>query len=218
MPTPPAPPCTSSRSPGARPAWVKTASCAVVKTSGKPPAAGQSSASGTGIAARSCTVASSAWPPPPTTAITRSPSSKRVAPGPSAATSPASSRPGMSCGEPGGAGIGALALQHVGAVQPGGAHPDEHLAGAGLGVRMLLDHDRPVPYGRRTHGSILLPGAQSLTVRSHFGFISCSVGTSLAGSFRGGKSRRIVLTMPASTPSPSRPCGARAGSASRPRL
>ena len=43
-------------------------------------------------------------PPPPTIDITRSPGSKRVAPGPFSATSPASSRPGISCGEPGGAG------------------------------------------------------------------------------------------------------------------
>ena len=57
-----------------------------------------------GIAARSCTTASSAWAPPPTTAITRSPSAKRPAAGPAATTSPASSTPGMSAGEPGGAG------------------------------------------------------------------------------------------------------------------
>ena len=81
-----------------------SASCAVVKTSGKPPAAGHSSAAGTGISRRSLTTASSACPPPPTTAITRSPSANRSAPAPSAATSPASSIPGMSCGDPGGAG------------------------------------------------------------------------------------------------------------------
>ena len=81
VPTPPAPPCTSSRSPACRPACVKSASCAVVKTSGNPPAAGQSSWSGTGISTRSWTTASSACPPPPTIAITRSPVWKRVAPG-----------------------------------------------------------------------------------------------------------------------------------------
>ena len=63
-------------------AWVKSASWAVVKTSGTPPAAVQSSSSGTGIARRSWTTASSAWPPPATTAITRSPGSKRVTPRP----------------------------------------------------------------------------------------------------------------------------------------
>ncbi len=79
VPTPPAAPCTSTRSPTASPAWVKSASCAVVNASGTPPAAVQSSSSGIGMAARSCTSASSPWPPPPTTAITRSPTSKRRA-------------------------------------------------------------------------------------------------------------------------------------------
>jgi hypothetical protein len=60
MPTPPAAPWTSTRSPTVSPAWVKSASCAVVNASGTPPAAVQSSSSGTGIAARSCTTASSA--------------------------------------------------------------------------------------------------------------------------------------------------------------
>ena len=69
-----------------RPAWPKSASCAVVKTSGSPPAAASGTASGTGIAWRSWTAHSSACPPPPTIAITRSPSAKRVAPAPSAAT------------------------------------------------------------------------------------------------------------------------------------
>ena len=89
---------------GEQAACVKSASWAVVKTSGTPPAGGQSRRSGTAISVRSWTTASSAWPPPPTIPITRSPSAKRVAPGPSSATSPASSRPGMSAGEPGGAG------------------------------------------------------------------------------------------------------------------
>jgi len=56
-------PCTSSRSPASSPACRKTASCAVVNTSANPPASGQSSAPGTGIATRSCTTASSACPP-----------------------------------------------------------------------------------------------------------------------------------------------------------
>ncbi len=104
MPTPPAPPWTSRRSPARRPACVKRASCAVVKTSGTAPAASQSSSSGTGMAVRSWTTASSAWPPPATIDITRSPTSKRWTPEPTSMTSPASSRPGMSCGAPGGAG------------------------------------------------------------------------------------------------------------------
>src|ERR1700683_273668 len=104
VPTPPAPPCTSRRSPLRSCACVKRESCAVAKTSGTPPAALQSSASSTGISWRSCTRHSSACAPPPTIAITRAPTSKRSTPRPSAATSPANSIPGMSCGEPGGAG------------------------------------------------------------------------------------------------------------------
>ena len=50
VPTPPAPPWTSRCSPGFSSACVKSASWAVVKTSGTPPASGQSSPSGTGIA------------------------------------------------------------------------------------------------------------------------------------------------------------------------
>src|SRR5947208_1706693 len=65
-----------------------------MNTSGKPPAAGQPSPSGTGMSRRSCTTANSAWPPPATTAMTRSPGLKRVASRPAPATSPASSRPG----------------------------------------------------------------------------------------------------------------------------
>ena len=104
VPTPPAAPWTSSRSPTISPAWVKSASWAVKKTSGVPPAAIQSSSSGTGIAIRSLTTASSAWPPPATIDITRSPGSKRSTPSPVSTTSPASSSPGMSWGAPGGAG------------------------------------------------------------------------------------------------------------------
>ena len=42
VPTPPAAPLTSSRSPGRSSAWVKSASCAVANASMKPPAARQS--------------------------------------------------------------------------------------------------------------------------------------------------------------------------------
>ncbi len=104
IPTPPAAPWTSSRSPTISSAWVKSASWAVKKTSGVPPAATQSSSSGTGIATRSLTTASSACPPPATIDITRSPGSKRSTPSPTATTSPASSSPGMSSGTPGGGG------------------------------------------------------------------------------------------------------------------
>ena len=68
----------------ARPHWVKSASNAVVYTSGNPPASGHGTPSGTGRRCRSCTTARSAWAPPPTTAMTRSPMANRLVPGPSA--------------------------------------------------------------------------------------------------------------------------------------
>ena len=72
VPTPPAPPCTSRRSPIPSPACVKSASWAVVKTSGRPPAGdpGQRLGHRHQLRARG-TTASSAWAPPPTIAITR---------------------------------------------------------------------------------------------------------------------------------------------------
>ncbi len=104
MPTPPAAPCTRSRSPIVSRACVNSASWAVVTFSGIAPACSQGRVDGTGMAARSCTTNRSAWPPPASTAITRSPTAKRVAPRPIATTSPAASSPGMSAGTPGGGG------------------------------------------------------------------------------------------------------------------
>ena len=92
---------------------------------------------------RSWTVASSAWPAPPAMPMTRSPSAKRVAPGPSAATSPASSRPGMSAGMPGRRRIAARDLDHVGAVQACGADADEDLSRARRRIGVLVDDDAP---------------------------------------------------------------------------
>ena len=105
----PSPPRRRRPSPGpARPwpvaHWVNRASWAVEKASGNPPASSQGSPSGTARAQRSSTAAISAWAPPPTTAMTRSPTAKRAARRPTATTSPATSRPGMSAGTPGGAG------------------------------------------------------------------------------------------------------------------
>ena len=114
---------------------MNSASWAVTKTSAAPPARAASPAPrAPAWRPRSCSTASSAWPPPPTIAITRSPSEKRCAPGPSPTTSPASSRPGMSCGRAGRRRIAALALQHVGAVEAGGLHGDQHLSRSGSGI------------------------------------------------------------------------------------
>ena len=104
IPTPPAAPVTRTRSPRASPPWVNSASWAVANTSGKPPASGQPMAGGTAMAAVSSTTATVACPPPPTSPITRSPGANRVTPSPTAVTVPASSMPGTSRGQPGGAG------------------------------------------------------------------------------------------------------------------
>ena len=151
MPTPPAAPWTSSRSPTVSPACVKSASWAVVKTSGTPPAAVQSSSSGIGIAVRSCTTANSAWPPPATIAITRSPGSKRPTRRPHATTSPGqleardvgrrARRRGVVAGD----------LQHVGAVETGGADADEQLPVLGLGIGVLGDLYPAVADGGGAH-------------------------------------------------------------------
>jgi hypothetical protein len=118
MPTPPAAPWTRTCSPSVSPHWLNRASWAVVNTSGKPPASGHGNPSGTGSASRSGTIASSAWPPPATTAITRSPVSKCWAPGPATTTSPAISRPGTSAGAPGGAGYNPIRWNMSGPFSP----------------------------------------------------------------------------------------------------
>ena len=105
VPTPPAPPCTSRRSPGRSPACVKSASWAVVKTSGSPPAAGQSSAVGHGhqlalVHDRQLGLGAAA--DDRHHAVARPRSARR----PARARRPRRRAPcpGMSCGEPGGAG------------------------------------------------------------------------------------------------------------------
>ena len=137
-------PWTSRRSPARSPAWVKSASWAVVKTSGTPPAASHSSSSGTGIAVRSWTTASSAWPPPATIDITRSPGSKRWTPGPHRDDLARQLEAGDVLRRAGRRGVAALELHHVGAVEPGAADADEQVGVAGDRIGVLLDGDRPV--------------------------------------------------------------------------
>ena len=48
-------------------------------------------------------------------------------------------------------GVAPAALEHVGAVQPGGAHPDEDLPRARLGVGVLADGHGSVADGRGSH-------------------------------------------------------------------
>ena len=130
---------------------MKSASWAVVKTSGTPPAAVQSSSSGTGIATRSWTTASSAWPPPPTIAITRSPGSKRRDAGAESDDLAGQLEPGDVRRGAGRGGIEALELHHVGAVEAGGMDADEQLAVLGLRVGVLVDGDRAVADGGGAH-------------------------------------------------------------------
>ena len=151
MPTPPAAPWTRTRSPSVSPHWVNSASCAVVKTSGKPPASAQPRPAGTGSATRSCTTASSACAPPPTTAITWSPTRE--------ARRRRADRDDLACeleaGDVGGrvrrGGVQARALHHVGAVEPRGPHPDEELAVAGLGIGVVAPEHGAVDDRCRVH-------------------------------------------------------------------
>ena len=134
-------------------ACVNSASCAVVKTSGRPPASSVSRRSGTGISCRSWTTASSAWPPPPTIAITRSPTAKRSAPGPSA-DDLAGELEARDVGRRAGRRrIATAQLHHVGAVQPAPRDAHEHLAGAGDGVGVLAQLDLAVDDRRGPHGA-----------------------------------------------------------------
>ena len=151
VPTPPAAPCTSSRSPGRSRACVKIASCAVVKTSGRPPASGKPTPSGTGMSWRSWTTASSAWPPPPTMPMTRSPSAKREAPGTERLDDARELEAGDVRRAAGRGRVAPAQLHHVGAVQAGAAHADEHLSGPGLGVRVLFDENLAVADRGGTH-------------------------------------------------------------------
>lgn len=104
VPTPPAAPVINTRSPARTPTWVTRPSQAVLNASGKPAASSHDSPSGTARRRSAGTVIRSAWPPPPTNAITRSPGATPTTPGPTCSTSPATSRPGTSAGHPGGAG------------------------------------------------------------------------------------------------------------------
>ena len=77
----------------------------------------------------------------------------------------------MSAGDAGRRRVAALALQHVGAVEPGGADADEHLARLGLGIRVLLDGDRLVADGDGSHGRDARP--RSPVARTLFGASLC---------------------------------------------
>ena len=123
---------------------VKSASCAVVNTSGNPPASDQPSPSGTGSATRSWTHARSAWPPPPTTAITASPTANRDVAGPVAITSPASSSPGMSAGASGGAAYRPRRCSMSAPLMPAARTSIEQLSVTGLRIGVLAPRQMTV--------------------------------------------------------------------------
>ena len=123
------------------------------------------SSGGTGMASRSWTTASSAWPPPPTTAMTRSPTAKRSAPGPAATTSPASSRPGC----PPAPGRGRVApgpLHQVGAVDAGRLELHQDLTDARDRVGVISDLDCAIDDGGGAHGARLGPRVPGRTMSS----------------------------------------------------
>ena len=104
VPTPLPTAWISTRSPATSRPRATSASHAVRNASGIAAASVYAIPSGTAIVSSACTTTNSAWAPPPTSPMTRSPTCHRVTPGPSASTSPAYSRPGMSAGQPAGAG------------------------------------------------------------------------------------------------------------------
>ena len=98
----PAPPCTSSVSPGCRPATMNTLDQTVQATSGSAAAVTRSTPSGSGISCPAGTATFSAYPPPERRAQTRSPTWWPSTPSPTAETVPLHSRPMMSVAPGGG--------------------------------------------------------------------------------------------------------------------
>ena len=147
------PPCTSRRSPGRSPAWREERVVGGREDLREPAGLGPVEPV-RAPASRRARAPRPARPgrPPPTTAITRSPSAKRSAPGPTRRHLAGQLEPG-DVGRRARAERGSAprALEHVGAVEPGGPHPHQHLAGAGLGVGALLDHELAVLDRHRTH-------------------------------------------------------------------
>ena len=131
---------------------MKSASCAVAKTSGKPPACGQSSCVGTGISMplvddRQLRLAAAADDRHHAVAGGRS------------ASRPVRSRHlagELQAGDvrrpAGRRRVEPAALHHVGAVEAGGAHAHEHLVLAGPRVGVLLDEDLAVADRDGAHG------------------------------------------------------------------
>ena len=58
---------------------------------------------------------------------------------------------------------------HVGAVEPGGTHPDEHFARARFGVGMVFDDDLLVADGDCPHGAAVYAARSSKATHSMWG-------------------------------------------------
>ena len=86
---------TSTRSPSRSRAWGMSASHAVQNASGKPAASSNDTLSGMAITIPSGTATCSAWPPPPSRAMTLWPGSNALQVSPSCSTVPATSSPGV---------------------------------------------------------------------------------------------------------------------------
>ena len=129
VPTPEPTACTSTCSPGCSPARVRIASCAVMNTSGMPPASTRSRCVGheRAVASRGRRA------PRPARRRRRCrrrghPTASASTPSPSAATSPENSMPRDVGRDARRRGVEAGLLHEVGPVQPGAVHPHEHLA------------------------------------------------------------------------------------------
>ena len=153
VPTPPAAPWTSSRSPMANPACVNRRVVGGGDVLGHragllPRHRGRQRAS----RRRSCTTTRSAWPRAgqhrhdavadgePSGARARGPRPRRPPRG-----------PGMSAGDAGRGRVEPGALEQVGVADAGRPHVDQHLAGAGLGIRVLAPLEGAVDDGDRVH-------------------------------------------------------------------
>ncbi len=168
MPTPPAAPWTSSRSPGRSPAWVKSASWAVVKTSGTPPAASQLQL--LGHRHRRALVHDRELGLAPTRDDRHDAVARLEALHARAALDHLAGQlqPGDVLGRAGRRRVAALELHHVGAVEPGAADADEQVGVPG-------DRDRDAPRRRsirreswrRASASMLPPGRRSRPIVQH---------------------------------------------------
>ncbi len=85
-----------------------------------------------------------------------------MAPGPSADDLAGQLEAGDVGGRAGRRRVEAGDLQPVGAVEPGGPHRDEHLAGAGHGVGVLAPLERAVDDRDRVHGGGAASAAWSM--------------------------------------------------------